>query len=203
VEIAREAIVQSGKQALLAGSLAPLEDCYRPDLVPDRGVIEHEYSHQIDLLISTGVDFILAETMINHNEIAFISSCLREKEFPYMMSFTGDGNKLLDGTPLESVIPDVIAQEPIALMLNCRRCALLTSALPMLQSLYSGVIGVYGNGPGHPDDQLGWAPEEGSSDEYQKEVMKWIERGALIVGGCCGTTPEHIAEIHAFRESLL
>ncbi len=65
VEIARDAIRESGKDVLLAGSLAPLEDCYSPELVPPEDVIRAAYAEQIKILAGAGVDVVLAETMIN------------------------------------------------------------------------------------------------------------------------------------------
>jgi S-methylmethionine-dependent homocysteine/selenocysteine methylase len=199
VELAHASIASSGRKVLLAGSIAPLEDCYRPDLVPDDETIQRAYSEQIDLLISSGVDFILAETMINQSEISFISRYLHEKGFPYMMSFTTQVENLLDGTSLEKVIPKVIACEPTALLLNCRPPAQITTTLPILQKLFNGIVGAYGNGPGHPDDKMGWSLAEGGVDEYLQHVKKWLKRGALIVGGCCGTTPNYIQMINDYR----
>ncbi len=201
VEIARESILQSGKKVLLAGSLAPLEDCYSPELVPGDDAIRKAYTEQIDLLISTGVDFILAETMINRSEIHFISDYLYRKEFPFMISFTAQDGRLLDGTPMESVISDVIDTNPLALMLNCRSTDEITRTLLLLHNLFHGMIGVYANGFGHPDDELGWKNEEGGVNEYLTSAKQWLDRGALIIGGCCGTTPEHIAAIHRYRKS--
>jgi len=114
VEIARESAVQSGRKVFVAGSLAPLEDCYSPELVPGEDVIREAYTVQIELLISSGVDFILAETMINQSEIAFICDYMRKREFPFVMSFTTQDGRLLDGTPLESAIPDVLKANPLA-----------------------------------------------------------------------------------------
>ena len=202
VEIARESIVQSDRTVLLAGSLAPLEDCYSPELVPVDEVIHDAYMEQIDLLISTGVDFILAETMINHREITFISEYLHQKEFPFIMSFTAQDGRLLDGTPLESVIPDVTDKNPLGLLLNCRSCAQITKTLPVLHDLFHGVSGAYANGSGHPDNILGWKIEDGSINDYLASVNQWLERGALLIGGCCGTPPEHIAAIYELRERI-
>jgi len=195
VEIARESVVQSGRKVILAGSLAPLEDCYSPEIVPEADVIRAVYTEQIDLLIATGVDLILAETMINRGEIAFISAYLKQRSLPFMMSFTTQDGCLLDGTPMKSVITDLILSNPLALLLNCRSSAEITEALPLLQKLFQGMTGAYGNGPGHPDNELGWSLEEGGVAEYLHAVKQWLECGALIVGGCCGTTPAHIAAI--------
>ena len=121
VELAQEAIAQSGREVLLAGAIAPLEDCYSPDLVPDKKVIHDAYTQQIENLSSAHVDFILAETMINLQEASTLASLVADHHMPFMMSFTADvyGN-LLDGTPLSKAVEVVASYHPLALLVNCR-----------------------------------------------------------------------------------
>ncbi|HEU4401919.1 MAG TPA: homocysteine S-methyltransferase family protein, partial [Candidatus Polarisedimenticolia bacterium] len=57
-----------GHTCLVAGGLAPLEDCYRPDLVPSAEVCLAEHRRQVDLLAGLGVDLILIETMNRRRE---------------------------------------------------------------------------------------------------------------------------------------
>jgi homocysteine S-methyltransferase len=199
VEIAQESIVQSGRKVFVAGSIAPLEDCYSPELVPEADIIRAVYTEQIDVLIDAGVDLILAETMINKDEIAFICEYLHQMSFPFMMSFTMQDGCVLDGTPMASVIPDLMRSKPLALLLNCRSCVEITKTLPLLQGIFPGTTGAYANGPGHPDDTLGWRLAEGGVEEYVAAAKQWFAQGARIIGGCCGTTPAHIAAIAELR----
>jgi S-methylmethionine-dependent homocysteine/selenocysteine methylase len=63
--------------------------------------------------------------------------------------------------------------------------AVLAAAAPGVPLLAYGNLGL-------PDDSRGWAfTEELSPEEYAETARGWIERGARIVGGCCGTTPAH------------
>jgi homocysteine S-methyltransferase len=202
VAIARQAVSESRRPVLIAGSIAPLEDCFSPDLVPATDIIELQYKMQVDQLIDAGVDFILAETMINRAEIEFLSDYLHKLSFPYAMSFTIDGNALLDGTALSSVISYLESRQPIALLLNCRDATTIRSGLGILQSQFKGITGAYGNGPGQPDDTLGWSPAEGAVEDYLRTAKQWLENGARIIGGCCGTTPEHITALNAYRNTL-
>ncbi|MEE9471496.1 MAG: homocysteine S-methyltransferase family protein, partial [Gemmatimonadota bacterium] len=59
----RGAALSEARPALVAGSIAPLEDCYRPDLAPERAVSLAEHRSQIELLAGLGVDLLLIETM--------------------------------------------------------------------------------------------------------------------------------------------
>jgi S-methylmethionine-dependent homocysteine/selenocysteine methylase len=56
----------------------------------------------------------------------------------------------------------------------------------------------YANGMGAPDAVAGWrfVPGHGASREaYRDEVRRWIALGARWIGGCCGTTPEYVADV--------
>ncbi len=202
MELAREAITQSGRDALLAASLAPLEDCFSPDLVPTRHMIMRVYDAQIALLLEAGADYILAETMINRTEIECVTSLMGQYETPWIISCTADEfGHLLDGTSLREVAETVAAASPVAILINCRPCNGITAALHALKEVYHGTTGAYGNGPGRPDDALGWVLSEGSIEEYTQAARVWLRSGAQIIGGCCGTTPEHIRALHALRNN--
>jgi S-methylmethionine-dependent homocysteine/selenocysteine methylase len=62
VALAREAAREAGRPVFVAGSLSPLEDCYRPDLTPAGDAIEREHALQAESLAAAGVDGILVET---------------------------------------------------------------------------------------------------------------------------------------------
>ena len=68
VELARNASIDSKRNVLVAGSLAPLEDCYTPGLMPPQHVIQSEYSHMVQVMVEAGIDLVIAETMINQEE---------------------------------------------------------------------------------------------------------------------------------------
>ncbi|MEP6471421.1 MAG: homocysteine S-methyltransferase family protein, partial [Acidobacteriota bacterium] len=62
VHLARNAAASSGRDVLVAGSQSPLEDCYRPDLIPEDLALEREHREQAESLAAAGVDLILLET---------------------------------------------------------------------------------------------------------------------------------------------
>ena len=55
-------------------------------------------------------------------------------------------------------------------------------------------IGVYANA-GRAEDQMGWTTDPIAAEKYADLAQTWIDAGATIVGGCCGTGPAHIAEL--------
>ncbi len=119
-----------------------------------------------------------------------------------MMSFTVEDGRLLDGTPFRHVIDEVQSCNPLALLVNCRPGDQIAAALQTLRDAYPGIIGAYGNGPGCPDPVSGWQLEEGGVGTYLNDARTWYGLGARIIGGCCGTTPEHIAALSSWRNEI-
>ena len=70
VALAREAARGAGRPTFVAGSLSPLEDCYRPDLTPEGEALEREHAMQAESLAAGGVDGILIETQNTVREMA-------------------------------------------------------------------------------------------------------------------------------------
>jgi S-methylmethionine-dependent homocysteine/selenocysteine methylase len=193
VQLAHQAAAAPGRDIFVAGSLSPLEDCYRPDLVPDDAALAREHGAQARFLADAGVDLILAET---HNTIREAAAALRAAKatgIPVFVSLVTDGKgSLLSGESIADAAKALLQLGPDVLGINCVPAARLAGDLAVLAAAAPGVpLLAYGN-LGLPDDSRGWAfTEELSPEEYAETARGWIERGARIVGGCCGTTPAH------------
>ncbi|MFY9552169.1 MAG: homocysteine S-methyltransferase family protein, partial [Thermoanaerobaculia bacterium] len=120
VRLARQAAAAPGREIFVAGSLSPLEDCYRPDLVPEDAVLAREHGAQARFLAEAGVDLILAET---HNTIREAVAALRaakETGVPVVVSLVCDGEgRLLSGEPVAEAARALLPLEPDALGVNC------------------------------------------------------------------------------------
>jgi len=96
VDVARQAIHQAGygRPSYVAGSLAPLEDCYSPELVPPQAECEQEHAEMARNLAAAGVDLILVETMNTIREARAAVRAARATGLPVLASFVchGDGN---------------------------------------------------------------------------------------------------------------
>jgi homocysteine S-methyltransferase len=81
-----------------------------------------------------------------------------------------------------------------AVLINCTPCDGIDLALDAAAASKLP-FGAYAN-MGDIDPATGWPPSPVlSPDEYVARARKWLERGATIVGGCCGTDPSHIAAL--------
>ncbi len=202
VELARRAArhVAPERGVFVAGSAPPLEDCYRPDLVPDAAALESEHAEHARHLVAAGVDLILVETMNSVREAVAATRAARAAGAAVAVSFAcGSDGKLLSREPLETALRAVTPCQPVALLVNCLPPSAIPACLPALRD--AGIpFGAYAN-LGAPLDPNGARRTEfRTPEQFAALAAEWIAAGARLVGGCCGTTPAHIHALsHALR----
>jgi homocysteine S-methyltransferase len=197
VSLAREAADISSVPPFVVGSLSPLEDCYRPDLVPRDADLDREHELQAAALAAAQVDGILLETHNTVRELAAAARAALATGLPVIASMVTDGaGRLLSGEPIEDAARVLFELEPDALAINCVPARLLEGDLAILAAAAPGVpLGAYGNvGQPRPDGTLAVAERPGP-DEYGEYASRWVSAGARIVGGCCGTGPAYTAKL--------
>lgn len=194
IQARRDAGLRSS--VLIAGSMSPLEDCYAPHLAPPQTECEMEHDEMARYLAAAGVDLILVETMNTVREAVAAASAARRTGLPFMVSFVCDPNgRLLSGETLVEAAASLAPLGPLALLINCMSAAAVLPALQALRAATDRPIGAYAN-VGHAQSDWGWDfTEDISVEAYGRHVRSWLAVGAQIVGGCCGTTPAHIATL--------
>lgn len=207
---AREAISQSGKKAWVAGAIGPLNKTL--SLSPDvnnpgfRAVTFDEvvaaYTEQVRGLTDGGVDLLLIETIfdtLNAKAAIFaIKKYFREinkPSLPIMISgtITDASGRTLSGQTVEAFYTSIAHAKPLSVGLNCALGAKeMRPHIAELSKISSSYISAYPNA-GLPN-AMGEYDE--SPDETAHFLEDWAREGFVnIVGGCCGTTPEHIRHI--------
>ncbi len=199
VDLARSAAGGARRRIFVVGSAPPLEDCYRPDLVPDAQALASEHAEHADHLASAGVDAILIETMNTTREAVAAARAARQAGVPFLVSFIcWEGATLLGGEPLATALASAAAEGPEALLVNCLPVSNVDACLPALRAA-ALPFGVYAN-LGAPGVEHGpGRTEHHSPATFAAHAAAWVEAGARIVGGCCGTTPAHTAAMAAMR----
>ena len=190
------------RRVSVVGSAPTLEDCYRPDLVPDAQALAREHAEHAANLALAGVDAILIETMNTIREAVAAARAARAASLPFLVSFAcWEGDALLGGEALAEALAAVAAEGPLALLVNCLPASNVSACLPALRA--AGLpFGVYAN-LGAPGVTSGAGrTEHYDPDAFAERAELWIRAGARIVGGCCGTTPEHIRAIAARLAAL-
>lgn len=201
VSLAREGVAAAGtaRDILVAGSVGPVADCYRPDLVPDEPTLRAEHGLHVGALVAARADLALVETMGTIREAVAALGATRAGLLPAMVSFAVDDRaRLLSGESLTDAVRAVEPLEPLAILVNCCDPAAATRAVQGLAAATTRPVGAYANGEGRPDDRDGWSFDGGTPDDaYVEHARDWLDAGARILGGCCGTTPETIARLAA------
>jgi S-methylmethionine-dependent homocysteine/selenocysteine methylase len=195
VEIAR--LAAAGRPAFVAGSLAPLEDCYSPELCPDDVDLEREHAAMARHLADAGVDLVLAETHNTVRESEAAACAAAATGLPFLVSFVCDADgRLLSGESVTDAARAVLPHRPAALLVNCAPTPDLERPLRELAEAAGNVpVGAYGNvGRAHPVH--GWESTDAEDpDAYARYAGRWLDLGARLVGACCGTTPEHVRRL--------
>jgi 5-methyltetrahydrofolate--homocysteine methyltransferase len=200
---------KDGKPRWVAGALGPTNKTL--SLSPnvndpafrevDFDSVKAVYRDQIDALVEGGVDFILIETIFDTlNAKAGIMAALEAeralgRELPIMisMTLTDLSGRNLSGHTVEAFWASVRHAKPLTIGLNCSfGAAQLRPHLAALAAQADAMVMAYPNA-GLPNE-LGQYDE--AANETADQVREWLDDGLVnIVGGCCGTTPDHIAAI--------
>ncbi|HET9952174.1 MAG TPA: homocysteine S-methyltransferase family protein [Candidatus Eisenbacteria bacterium] len=203
VELARDARSRAlrGSEVWIAGAMAPLEDCYRPELAPPPSEAEIEHATQAAILAGAGVDLLLVETMNAIPEAVEATRAAVGTGLPVFVSFIARSEReIWDGELLEDAVRAVDAFHPAAILVNCVPADSAERCLEVLARATRAPIGCYPNA-GDPDFDHGtWRHDDERTPEwFAGHATSWLRRGALVVGGCCGTGPGHI---RALREAV-
>jgi methionine synthase / methylenetetrahydrofolate reductase(NADPH) len=192
-------------KALVAGSVGPLGIQIEPLGKLSFDEAKEAFAEQMKGLIDGGVDLIVLETFTHVPELQQAIRAAREcnDTLPLMVQVTiGDDGNLLSGTTLESFIKEISSYPVDVVGLNCSvGPKAMLEALEDLKSLTSLPISIQPNA-GLPQN-IGGRNIYLASPEYMAEYAKrFILTGAAIVGGCCGTNPEHIKAIRRAVHAL-
>jgi 5-methyltetrahydrofolate--homocysteine methyltransferase len=208
-DVANRYTDKDGKQRWVAGALGPTnktlslspnvnDPAYRE---VDYDEVKSVYREQVDALVEGGVDFILVETIFDTlNAKAAIMATLEAEQalgraLPLMisMTLTDLSGRNLSGHTVEAFWASVRHAKPITIGLNCSfGAAQLRPHLAALAATADTLVMAYPNA-GLPNE-LGEYDE--AAEQTAAQVRDWAKSGLVnIVGGCCGTTPSHIAAI--------
>jgi S-methylmethionine-dependent homocysteine/selenocysteine methylase len=192
VELAR---AHAGAGHRVAGSIGPLEDCYRPDLSPGTKALA-EHRALATVLASTGVDLLFCETFPHPGEAAVAVEAAVETGVETWVALTPapDGS-LMSPAEMRAAARVCVSAGARAVLVNCLAARRTLGYVRELGGL--GVpFGAYANA-GRKDEGLGWAhaADPRAAEGYADLARTWIDAGATIVGGCCGTGPAHVEAV--------
>ena len=215
VRLARRAFAESGRQGFVIATVGPTNKSLSisPDINDPacRAItfdqLAEAYMEQMEVLAQEGADAILLETIFDTLNAKAGIYAMQEvmlrtgKDIPLMLSATVNdaSGRLLSGQTLEAFLISVAHAPILSIGLNCSFGA--DQMLPVLRNLHRMLIERAGeNGKRifiscHPNAGLpnSMGQYDVSPEQFAQTVSLMIEEGlADIIGGCCGTTPEHI-----------
>lgn len=189
VSLAREAVPRAHR---VAGSLAPLEDCYEPWNSPAEPRPEHRELALV--LADAGVDLLLCETFPHVGEgLVAVEEAARTGVETWAAFTAGPRADLLTPEAVAEAARAAVDRGAAVVLVNCVPADRTLAYVERLQGI--GVpFGAYANA-GDAADGIGWGPTVDGPARYLHHVEAWVEAGASVVGGCCGTGPAHLAAV--------
>ena len=202
VEVVKRVVAASFKDVLVAGDVGPLGVRIAPFGRVQPEAAREAFAEQVESLCEAGADLIVIETMSDLYEIQEAIKATRDVcQLPVVASvtFTRDDRTLLGDDPtkvartLKEAGADVIG-------VNCSGgpAQLLRILKQMKGAVPNGMFWVKPNA-GWPEQVGGRIMYPADADYFGDYALSFRDAGACIVGGCCGTTPQHIA---AMRKAL-
>ena len=195
VKIAKQVAVGN---VLVAGAIGPLaRDIALYNQLSKQQAIA-AYKKQAKALADAGADFLILETFSNTDELLLAIDAVHsvtDLEIVAQMTTT-ELNETPYGEKIDHAISRISAQKGVtAVGLNCSvGPSAMLNALELIHGVTDKPISVQPNAglPRQVEDRLLYM----STPEYMAEFAKrFYEKGARIIGGCCGTTPDHIREM--------
>lgn len=183
---------------LVAGDLAPTGRFLSPAGDLDFDELVGIYREQVRGQLSAGVDLFVAETMMDLAQTrAAVIAVREESDLPVIASVTVDDNgKTLSGNSFEVCLLSLAAAGAQAVGMNCSSGPLLMAENMKFQTIPSNCMLLAKPNAGVPRlNEAGQTVFDLTPDDFANQMISFINKGVSIIGGCCGTTPEHIAAL--------
>jgi S-methylmethionine-dependent homocysteine/selenocysteine methylase len=182
----------------IGGLIGCKNDCYMPEEALSADEAEEFHSWQLKRLADGGVDFLIAETLPDTQEALGIARAMAAAGLPYIISFVINRmGFVLDGTPLAEAadfVDRALSDKPLGFMVNCAHPTFL-NVQKQPKSLFDKLIGYQANASSldHVElDSAGQLKVDEVSEWGDKMLTLHRRYGVKILGGCCGTSVEHL-----------
>jgi methionine synthase I (cobalamin-dependent)/5,10-methylenetetrahydrofolate reductase len=197
VELARRVVLASFKKVYIAGDIGPLGVRLAPFGRVQLEEAREVFCEQISALVGASVDLLIVETMTDLFEIREAVLAAREVDarIPILasMTFTRDDRTLLGDSP-EKVAEKIHDAGADLIGVNCSGGPdqILRVLKAMRQAVPEGLFSAMPNA-GWPEQVSGRIFYPATPEYFGEYALSFWQAGARVIGGCCGTTPQHIA----------
>jgi homocysteine S-methyltransferase len=199
VEAARAARDSSGVDVAIAGSLSCLPPSFDVRAYPNPAVEQAAYAELAQTLANEGVDLLVLEMLQDTEHAARACEAVAATGLPFWVGVScrvaRDGESLVTydfpDVRLETVLDALLPFEPAVACVMHSPAAAIGAALDAVARRWPGHVGAY------PE----WPAEAAGADDaatgFVRYALEWRHRGAQVLGGCCGVTPEQIYALRA------
>jgi homocysteine S-methyltransferase len=206
VRLARDVREVAGRALFIAGDVGPLGKRLAPDGPLSEPQAREAFREQIAVLWEAGADLLLFETFTSLDELAIGVQAAREIcDLPIVasMTFAQDG-LTADGHRADEVAPRLLAAGADVLGANCSvgPAALLEVAEALHRVAPDARLIAMPNA-GFPERVEGRFYYPSSPDYFARAAAGFLEQGARLLGGCCGTTPVHVRALRSALDGWL
>ncbi len=191
---------RDGVAVQIAGAVSPLADSLRPEASPGVSAIP-EHRQICQQLVDAGADLLLIETMGHIDEARAAVIAAQGLGRPVWLAVVaGRDGRLLGGSSFAALLAALADLELQALLLNCTELSHLDAAIPAMVSATRDRpnlwLGTYPH-TGHQDPVHGWQTHAVDATSFATTLATWHAKTPelSLLGGCCGSTPEWIAEL--------
>ncbi|WP_373229917.1 bifunctional homocysteine S-methyltransferase/methylenetetrahydrofolate reductase [Cohnella sp.] len=192
VAIARKAV---GQAAYVVGSIGAVRGGVGKNI--RTAVVKRDFEEQIGVLIAAGVDGLLLETFFDLEELSLALGIIRKKsDISVICQFAvEDAQRTHDGIPLAEAFRRLKGEGADVIGFNCRSGPNgILRAMETIPRDLGVPLSVFPNA-GIPDYVDGKVVYSATPEYFASCAIKFADVGARLIGGCCGTTPEHISAI--------
>jgi len=198
--LAREAVAESGRPVIVAGSIGPTGEIMAPIGRLTEAEAARLFTEQAEALKAGGVDILWIETVSAVEEMRAAARAAQAVGLPWcgMMSFEPGGRSMMGVSPPQlATLVDRLPYPPVAFGANCG-----TGPAELLLAI-SGFSAAGSERPliakpnaGVPRYQDGGLIYDATPEVMAEFAVLARDMGVRIIGGCCGTTPAHLAAMH-------
>jgi homocysteine S-methyltransferase len=187
----------------VAGSIGPLGVRIEPWGKTGVDEAEAAFREQAQALVEGGVDLFVLETFRDLSELKAAVRAVRSvSDAPVVAQMTTEDGETLDGTPVETFTPELEATGADVIGVNCSvGPAAMLETIEAIARVSRARLSAQPNA-GRPRDVEGRTIYLSSPEYMATYARRFVNAGVRLVGGCCGTTPDHIRQIAAAVRAL-
>jgi methionine synthase I (cobalamin-dependent) len=205
IDAARRAVTTSNRNSALAASLSCLPPGFDTRAYPDPAAECRAYAELAELFAASAVDLVLLEMLQDTVHAPRACRAVRASGLPFWIGIScrrdAETGRLVgfddSRSAFDAVVDALLPFGPAGVAIMHSPLDAVSPALAALGERWTGPLGAYAEIPYAADPKSKLAPPSVGPETYAAAAREWIALGAVLVGGCCGTTPAHI---EALRE---